>query len=129
MSQKITWEQVGKPGNKVLSPAYTVGDLVFTAGALGTRKDGSFPDTIEEQTVLALQNLGDVLKASGSSLENVVKTLVFIKDIKDQKKMNNVYHSIMRHQPARSCVAVIFPNPKVLVEVEAIATKVPKAKL
>ncbi|GMG19836.1 unnamed protein product [Ambrosiozyma monospora] len=124
MSEKLTWEAIGQSSEgKILSPAYSVGNLVFTAGSVGNTPDGSYPETIEEQTELALQNLDTVLRAAGASLQTTVKTLVFIANTEDQPKMNTVYAKIMTHQPARSCVAVKFPDSKILVEIEAIATK------
>ncbi|GME86268.1 unnamed protein product [Ambrosiozyma monospora] len=124
MSEKLTWEAVGKSSEgKILSPAWSVGNLVFTAGTVGNRPDGSYPETIEEQTELVLKNLDNVLRAAGASLETTVKTLVFIANTEDQPKLNAVYGKIVTHQPARSCVAVKFPNPKILVEIEAVATK------
>ncbi|VEU20010.1 DEKNAAC100422 [Brettanomyces naardenensis] len=129
MAEKLSWEDIGESSNAVLSPAWAYKDLVFASGSLGSEADGSFSKSVERQTKLALQNLDKVLRAAGSSLDNTLKVVVFIKKPKDVNKVNSIYAKHLPHKPARSCFGVNFPNKKVLVEIEAIAFKNPKAKL
>lgn len=73
------------------------------------------------QTELAILNLKKVLEASGSSLDKVLKVLLFIKNREDAAAVNAVYKKYFTTQPGRSCIMVDFPNPDILVELECIA--------
>ena len=80
--------------------------------------------TIEEQTRQAISNLRNVLEAAGSSLANVVKTTVFIKDMNDFAALNGVYAEMFGEtKPARSCVEVARLPKDVKVEIECVATE------
>jgi 2-iminobutanoate/2-iminopropanoate deaminase len=78
---------------------------------------------ISEQTAQALENLKAVLEEGGSSLDNVVKTTVFLTDMANFAAMNEVYSSYFNGAalPSRSAIAVLALPKAVLVEVEAIA--------
>ncbi|KAJ3384373.1 hypothetical protein HDU92_003607 [Lobulomyces angularis] len=77
---------------------------------------------IQVQTRQALENLKEVLLASNSKLDNVVKTTVFLKDMNDFAKMNAVYSEFFNtHNPARSAVEVARLPRDVLVEIECVA--------
>ena len=79
--------------------------------------------TIEEQTRQAISNLKNVLEAAGTSLANVVKTTVFIKDMNDFAALNGVYAEMFGDtKPARSCVEVARLPKDVKVEIECIAS-------
>jgi len=106
------------------SQAIRVGDLVFTAGqlaidpAIGKLVEGG----IEKQTRQVLRNIAAVLEVAGSSLSNVVKTTVFLKDMGDFKAMNGVYAEFFaKEPPARSTVEVANLPLGALVEIDAIA--------
>ena len=106
------------------SAGIKAGGFVFTAGQLGIDPDsGEFvPGGIEEQTRKALENLTAVLEAAGSSLEKVVKTTVFLKDMNDFGAMNGVYGEFFTDQyPARSAVQAARLPKDGLVEIEAVA--------
>lgn len=79
-------------------------------------------ETIEEQTERALQNLDIVLEGLGLSLQNVVKTTVFLKSMDDFQGKNSVYARIFEgHTPARSTIAIRQNPLDALVEIECIA--------
>jgi 2-iminobutanoate/2-iminopropanoate deaminase len=106
------------------SQAIRVGDFVFTAGQLaiepvtGKLVEGG----IEEQTRQVLRNIAAVLEAAGSSLDKVVKTTVFLKDMGDFRAMNEVYGEFFADKPpARSTVEVADLALGALVEIDAIA--------
>jgi len=98
--------------------------MVYTAGQLGLDPvTGEFAaDTVEGQTRQALTNLKNVLEAAGSSMSQVVKTIVFLKDMADFPKMNPVYAEFFpENPPARSTVAVAGLPKGGLVEIEIVA--------
>ena len=79
--------------------------------------------TIEDQTRQSISNLKNVLEAAGTSLANVVKTTVFIKDMNDFAALNGVYAEMFGDtKPARSCVEVARLPKDVKVEIECIAS-------
>lgn len=97
--------------------------LVFTSGMVGL-----IPGTkqlasgIQGQTAQALENLTAVLEGSGSSLDKVVKTTVFLANMDDFAAMNEIYaHYFWRNQPARSTVQVARLPLNALIEIEAVA--------
>ncbi len=105
------------------SQAVCTGNLVFTSGQIAINpKTGTVEaETIEEQTEQVCKNLSAVLQAAGSSLEKVVKTVCFLRNMEDFAAFNAVYGTYFTGKPARSCVAVRELPKGVLVEVEAIA--------
>jgi len=107
--------------------AYRVaGDLVFCSGQLPVDPDsGNFPsDDIKEQTRQSLKNVGAILEEAGLSYANVVKTTVFLADIKDFAPMNEVYAEFFSAPcPARSAIAVRDIPKGAKVEIEVIACK------
>ena len=106
------------------SAGIKAGNLVFTAGQLGLDpQSGDFvAGGIEAQTQKALENLSAVLEAAGSSLAQVVKTTVFLKDMNDFGAMNGVYGQFFTDKfPARSAVQAARLPKDGLVEIEAIA--------
>ena len=77
--------------------------------------------TIEEQTEQVCKNLGEVLRAAGSSFDKVLKTTCFLSDMGDFAAFNEVYGKYFTSKPARSCVAVKTLPKNLLCEVEVIA--------
>ena len=105
------------------SQAVVVNGLVFTSGQipLDPRTGAIVEGGIAEQTHRICQNLSEVLKAAGSSLENAIKTTCFLADMADFAAFNEVYAQYFTQKPARSCVAVRTLPKNVLAEVEVIA--------
>lgn len=108
------------------SQAIQVGDMIFTSGMIpivpetGELVTGS----VEAQAEQALSNLKNLVEASGSSMDRVIKTVVFIKDMEDFTKINEVYAKYFTEPyPARSCVQVARLPKDVAIEIEAIAEK------
>jgi 2-iminobutanoate/2-iminopropanoate deaminase len=108
------------------SQAVKVGDLLFTSGmipidpATNTLVEGG----IEVQARRALENVKALLEASGTSMDKVVKTVVFIKNMDDFSRINEVYaRHFFKPYPSRSCVEVARLPKDVLIEVEAVAEK------
>lgn len=107
--------------------AVRVGDMLFTSGqvAIDPATGNLVPGGIVEQTTRVLENLKAVLAAAGIDLIHVVKTTVFLRDMKDFAAMNEVYAKYLAPQgtvaPARSTVAVAGLPKDALVEIECIA--------
>ncbi len=120
--KKITTENAPKAIGPY-SQAVVIGDLVFTSGQIPLNKDSGLIEgkDIIEQTHQVCQNLQEVLKASGSDMHHVVKTLCFLDDMADFGKFNEVYAQYFTEKPARSCVAVKSLPKDALVEIEVIA--------
>ncbi len=106
------------------SAAIQCGAFIFASGSLGVEVEtGDFaPGGIEAETRQALENLKRVLIAGGSSLDHVVKTTVFLRDMGDFAKMNAVYAEFFpANPPARSTIQVAALPKKAAVEIDAIA--------
>ncbi|MCC8151221.1 MAG: RidA family protein, partial [Lachnospiraceae bacterium] len=103
--------------------AVKTGNLVFTSGQLGLiPADGSLPEGIEAQTRQSLENIKTVLEGCGSDLDHVVKTSIFLADIADFAKVNEIYGEFFTGEvPARSCVEVANLPKGGLIEIEVVA--------
>lgn len=108
------------------SQAIEIGDTIFTSGVIPI-----IPETgalagasVEDQARQVFTNIRNLLEDSGSSIEKVIKTTVFIKDMNDFKRINDIYATFFKEPyPARSCVEVARLPKDVKLEVEAIAIK------
>ena len=105
------------------SQAVQLGNLLFTSGQLGMDPEtGNFPASVEEQAKQALSNVKAIVEAAGASLDQVVKTTVFLKDMNDFQAVNAVYGQFFNEPyPARSAVEVARLPKDGLVEIEVIA--------
>jgi 2-iminobutanoate/2-iminopropanoate deaminase len=106
------------------SQAVIAGNLVFTAGqiALDPATMQIVEGDIRVQTDRVLKNIAAVLGAAGATLQSVVKTTVFLKDMNDFAAMNEVYGAhFAGHKPARSAVEAARLPKDVLVEIETVA--------
>ncbi len=105
------------------SQAIVSNGLVFCSGQIGIDpKTNELVDDIEDQTRQVLKNLSEVLQANGSSLEQVVKTTVYLADIKDYVTMNEIYGQYFsKHKPARAAFAVSHLPKDALIEIEVVA--------
>ena len=105
--------------------AVEAGNMLFCSGQLGLDpKTGEFADGVEAQAELSLKNLGAVLKEAGYDYGDVVKTMIFLDDIEDFAKVNEVYSKFFTdNKPARSCVEAAKIPKGGLVEIECIASK------
>jgi 2-iminobutanoate/2-iminopropanoate deaminase len=103
--------------------AIRAGQFVFTSGQIPLDLNGQIVQGgIAEQTHQVFANLKAVLNASGTTLENVVKATVFIKDMNQFPELNQVYGQYFHsHKPARSTVEVARLPKDVLVEIELVA--------
>ena len=108
------------------SQGVKVGNLLFLSGqgAISPTTNQLIAGSVEEQTKQVMENLSAVLRAAGMSMENVVSTTVYMKDVNDFGKMNAVYGSYFKASPpARATVEVARLPRDALVSISAIAVK------
>lgn len=107
------------------SQAIEINGMVYTSGVIPVDPaTGVIGDGVEAQAEQAFKNLCNLVEASGSKVENIVKTTVFIKEMNDFGKINEIYKKYFKEPfPARSCVEVARLPKDVLLEVEAVAFK------
>ncbi len=105
------------------SQGVKVGNLIFTSGQLPINtQSGELVADIEGATKQSLDNVKAILESAGSSMDKIVKTVVFLKDINDFVAMNAVYATYFpNNPPARSAVQVARLPKDAVVEIEAIA--------
>ena len=121
-----TREPISTDGAPAAAGAYSqavrAGDLVFTAGQLGSDPaTGTLAEGIGAQAEQALRNLSAILDAAGSGLDRLVKVTVYLADIGDWPALNEVYTRIVPQPfPARSAFAVRDLPLGALVEIEAV---------
>ena len=107
------------------SQAIEVNGMVYTSGVIPVvPATGEIPEGSVEQAKQAFTNLSNLLQAAGTSMEQVVKTTIFIKEMNDFAAINEVYATFFTDAfPARSCVEVARLPKDVMLEIEAIALK------
>lgn len=107
------------------SQAIDAGSFVFISGQIPVNPEtGNIPDGITAQTAQSISNIKAILAEAGLSVDNVVKTTVFLANMGDFAAMNEVYAANFTSPfPARSAVAVKELPKQVLVEIEVIAVK------
>jgi len=103
--------------------AVKVNGMVYCSGQLGIDPaTGKLPATVEEQAHCSLKNMGAILAEAGSDYSKVVKTTIFLTNMDDFGKVNEIYKSYFGDEyPARSCVQVAKLPLGGMVEVECIA--------
>ncbi len=101
------------------------GDFVFLSGSLGIDPaTGELASGVEAQAKQSMENIGALLASEGLSFDNVIKTTIFLADIADFGKVNDIYASFFGSSyPARSAYAVAGLPKGGLVEIEVIAAK------
>ena len=104
------------------SQAIVSGGMVYTSGqiAINPSTGNIEGTTIEEQTEQVCKNIVELLKASGTSIDKVVKTVCFLADMNDFAAFKAVYAKYFVSKPARSCVAVKTLPKNVLVEIDTV---------
>jgi len=110
------------------SAAIRAGDYIFVSGQIGhTDAGGKKVKGIEGQVRQCLENMKKVLAAAGSSLDEVVKVTVFLRNQADFARMNEIYQSYFAEdRPARSTVIAALALPSMLIEIDCIAYFPPK---
>lgn len=107
------------------SQAIEANGFVFASGQIPVNPEtGEIPEGIEAQAEQVMKNVKNLLEAAGTSVDQVVKTSVFIKNMDDFATINGIYAKYFAKDcPARSCVEIARLPKDVLLEMEAIAVK------
>lgn len=107
------------------SQAIMVGDFIYTSGQIPINpKTGIMETDIKLATKQSMENIKAILEEVGTSLENVIKTTIFLKDLNDFNVVNEVYATYFNeNNPARSCVEVVRLPKDAVIEIEAIAIR------
>ena len=105
------------------SQAIVSGNTVYCSGQIPINpKTGDIPEGVSAQAHQVFTNIKNLLEASGTSIDNVIKTSVFIKNMNDFAEINSIYAQYFTGPyPARSCVEVARLPKDVLLEAEVIA--------
>lgn len=107
------------------SQAVKAGDFVFASGQIPINPaTGEIPEGIEAQTTQVLTNAKNLMEAAGASMDKVIKTTVYITDMNNFAKMNEIYANYFKEgsYPARTTVEVSRLPKDVLLEIECIAS-------
>ena len=107
------------------SQAIRIGDFLYTSGqiALDPESGNFLSGEIEEETEQTLKNISAILQAGGVNFENVIKTTVYLSDLNDFTRMNQVYEKYFsKNKPARACVQVAALPKGAKIEIDAIAS-------
>ena len=108
-----------------LSFAARVGDLLFVSGIPGFDDNGALPETFEAQFGFVVKNIKRVLDEAGATFRDLVKVNVLLTRASDVATMNALYAGAFgpAPYPARTtCVVMALPNPKMLIEIEGVAS-------
>lgn len=105
------------------SQAIKINGMVYTSGQIGINPEtGEIAEDLESQAHQVFKNLKAVLEAAGTSMDNVVKTLVFLADMNDFVAVNDIYKQyFINDYPARSAVEVARLPKDAKLEIEVIA--------
>jgi 2-iminobutanoate/2-iminopropanoate deaminase len=115
-------KQVFGTSHVPLSPAVRAGDMVYVSGQVPVRPDGSIESgDIEAQTRQVLENVKNALALAGATMEQVVKTTVWIEDARDFGGMNKVYGSFFPSEPPARTTVESRLMVDIKVEIEAVA--------
>ena len=124
MTKRIVQTEQAPAAIGPYSQAISIGDFLFTSGQIALDPEsGIFLSAeIEEETEQTLKNISAILRAGGLSLENVVKTTVYLSDLNHFSRMNQVYEKYFsKTKPARACVQVAALPKGAKIEIDAIA--------
>ena len=125
MSKRIIQTELAPAAIGPYSQAIRIGDFLYTSGQIALDpKSGKFlSGEIKEETEQTLKNISAILQADGLELENVIKTTVYLSDLKDFLQMNQIYEKYFsKNKPARACVQVAALPKGAKIEIDAIAS-------
>jgi 2-iminobutanoate/2-iminopropanoate deaminase len=125
VSKRIIQTELAPAAIGPYSQAIRIGDFLYTSGQIALDpKSGKFlSGEIKEETEQTLKNISAILQADGLKLENVIKTTVYLSDLNDFVKMNQIYEKYFsKNKPARACVQVAALPKGAKIEIDVIAS-------
>jgi 2-iminobutanoate/2-iminopropanoate deaminase len=126
MSKTVVYSDKAPEPIGPYSQAISTGNTLFVSGQIAIQKSSGtiITSTIEAETIQVMANLSEILNAAGMDFNNVVKTTIFLKDMNNFPKVNEVYGKYFeREPPARETVEVSRLPKDVNVEISCIAVK------
>ena len=126
MSKSVVYSENAPEPIGPYSQAIQAGNMLFVSGQIAIQKSSGkiITGNIEEETDQVMANLREVLKAAGMDFSNVVKSSIFMKDMNNFPKVNDVYgRYFQQHPPARESIEVSRLPKDVNVEISCIAVK------
>ncbi|ERK29050.1 RidA family protein [Clostridium intestinale] len=125
MSKEIISTEKAPKAIGPYSQGVKIGDFIFTSGQLPINPDNGqlIADDVKKATAQSLENVKAILEKAGSSLDKVVKVVVYLKDLEDFAAVNEVYATyFIGDYPARSCFQVAKLPMDAKVEIEVVAS-------
>ncbi|WP_238902267.1 RidA family protein [Clostridium sp. YIM B02506] len=125
MSKEIISTEKAPKAIGPYSQGVKIGDFIFTSGQLPINPDNGqlIADDVKKATAQSLENVKAILEKAGSSLDKVVKVVVYLKDLEDFAAVNEIYATyFIGDYPARSCFQVAKLPMDAKVEIEAVAS-------
>ncbi len=126
MSKEIIFTENAPAPVGPYSQAIRTGNMLYCSGqiSIDPKTNEIFTGDIQKQTEMVMENIRAVLTEAGLGFDNIIKTMIFITDMNDFSKVNEIYAKYFpENPPARSCVAVSTLPKNVNVEIEVIAQK------
>ncbi|MBM3784244.1 MAG: RidA family protein [Acidobacteria bacterium] len=112
------------PKGRPFSAAILSGGTLHVAGQVGARKDGSYPEKFEDEVQQCFQNIDDILKSAGHSMQDLVAVQVYLTDMEMFARMNEVYvKNVPEPRPTRTTVGVAKLVGKARIEITVTARK------
>ena len=124
MAKQVVVPKGSAPPLAPYSPGVKAGNVVYVSGTLALDKQGKLvgPEDVSAQTRHVLESIKSVLEAAGGTMANITFNMIFLKNLADYGKMNEVYAEYFpKNPPARYCVKADLVKPEFLVEIASIA--------
>ncbi|NVM29723.1 MAG: hypothetical protein HWN65_12845 [Candidatus Helarchaeota archaeon] len=123
MKKEVIIAENGAPPAGPYSPGIKVGNWLFISGQAPLDPETKkIPDVFKDQVRVTMENVKGIIEAAGGTMDNIVKTTVFLKDMNKFNKMNRVYRKYFTDKPpARSCVEAARLPLDIEIEIEAVA--------
>lgn len=124
MSKQIVIPKGTPPPLAPYSPGVKAGNVVYVSGTLALDKEGKLvgANDVRTQTRHILETIKNVIETVGGTLADVTFNMIFLKDLSDYSKMNEVYAEyFLKDPPARYCIQADLVKPEFLVEISSIA--------
>jgi 2-iminobutanoate/2-iminopropanoate deaminase len=126
MSKTVVYSDKAPEPIGPYSQAISTGNMLFVSGQIAIKKSSGeiITSKIEAETIQVMANLNEILNAADMDFSNVVKTTIFLKDMNNFPKVNEIYGKYFQHEPpARETVEVSRLPKDVNVEISCVAVK------